>query len=429
MESKLTITIRRRSQPEWLIWLMVFLLCLFGVMFNLLRLPSMLKYLMDFFWVCLLLFIILKCLWDKTVIREYKALYIWTVIFFVYTFIVYIFRFQSFFYYFWGLRNNIRFYVFFLACCIFLNYRSGIEFFSLFDKLFWINAVVTFIQFFVFGIKGDLMGGIFGTDMGCNSYINLFFIIISAKSMICYLNKKETLMLCIVKGLIMMIIAAFAELKFFFAEYIIIIALAVLITEFSWRKLIFVVGSVSIVLLGTFLLTSLFPNSEGLMTLDAFLDRASSEAGYTSSGDVNRLTAIPILSSRFLKTLPDKLFGLGLGNCDTSSFAICNTPFFQRYGQLHYTWFTAPMVFLEMGYLGLGLYLLFFVFCIRLTWRKMKTGEGNKLNCQLAIMLAVMCIILVFYNSSLRIEAGYMIYFVLALPFIRSDGKEITVAA
>lgn len=428
MESKLTITIRRRSQPEWLIWLMIFLLCLFGLMFNLFRLPSIFKYLMDFLGACLLLFIILKCIWDKTVLKEYKALYTWMVVFFMYTLLVYVFRFQSMFYYLWGLRNNFRFYVFFLACCIFLNYRSSVEFFSFFDKLFWINAVVSFIQFFVFGIKGDLMGGIFGTEVGCNSYINLFFLIISAKSMVCYLNKQESLTVCIVKGVIMMIIAAIAELKFFFAEYIIIIALAVLITEFSWRKLFFVVGAVGIVFWGIFLLTALFPKSEGLMTLGAFLDRASAETGYTSTGDVNRLTAIPIISERFLTTLPDKLFGLGMGNCDTSSFAICNTPFYQRYGQLHYTWFTAPMVFLEMGYLGLGLYLLFFVLCIWLTWRKLKAGEGDRLNCQLAIMMAVLCIILMFYNSSLRIESAYMIYFVLALPFIRSDREAINAA-
>jgi hypothetical protein len=44
---------------------------------------------------------------------------------------------------------------------------------------------------------------------------------------------------------------------------------------------------------------------------------------------------------------------------------------------------------------------------------------GNPIYSQLAKIMAVMSLIMIFYNSALRTEAGYIMYFVLALPFIR----------
>ena len=35
-------------------------------------------------------------------------------------------------------------------------------------------------------------------------------------------------------------------------------------------------------------------------------------------------------------------------------------------------------------------------------------------------IFAICCILIAIYNSSLRMEAGYMAYFVLALPFVES---------
>lgn len=37
--------------------------------------------------------------------------------------------------------------------------------------------------------------------------------------------------------------------------------------------------------------------------------------------------------------------------------------------------------------------------------------------CRMGRILALMCMIIAIYNSSLRTEAGYMMYFALAVPF------------
>jgi len=105
-----------------------------------------------------------------------------------------------------------------------------------------------------------------------------------------------------------------------------------------------------------------------------------------------------------------------------TAFAICNTPFYQRYSYLHYTWFSAAMLFLETGYVGLVLYGMFFVLVFQHAFRRRKVG-GNVIYCQLAMMMVVVSGILLFYNSSLRTEAAYMIYFVFAAPFICGTGR------
>ena len=130
------------------------------------------------------------------------------------------------------------------------------------------------------------------------------------------------------------------------------------------------------------------------------------------------MSAIPVLAEMLVPNFGDRLLGFGLGNCDTSIFAICNTPFYQMYGYLRYTFFSAAFLFLEVGYFGLLLYTAFFVLCFILIWKRVKEGLCNRLHGRVALIMAVLAGILIVYNASLRAEAGYMVYFMLALPFI-----------
>ena len=79
------------------------------------------------------------------------------------------------------------------------------------------------------------------------------------------------------------------------------------------------------------------------------------------------------------------------------------------------------MIFMETGFLGLGLFWAFFVLCIVHSLKYLKNGTGNKMFCQLGVLMGVLCLAISLYNASLRIEAGYMAYFVLALPFMVSE--------
>lgn len=425
MNPKLTIKIKKRSQPEWLCWLIIVMPFLFGTLNGLLGLPWSIRYLIDVAWFALLLMMVVyrqKLQWRNT-----RKIIIWVVLFLIYTAMVYLPQYQNGLYYLWGARNNFRFYAAFLAFSVFLSSRDIDDYYRLFDRIFWLDVVVSLIQFFILDMDGDQLGGVFGAETGANGYTNVFFCIILTKSVIFYLSKKEKLSTCAWKFIAAMIVAAMAELKFFFVESVMIIVLAVLFTDFSWRKVLIIVGGFVGVLAGAALLVQIFPGFAGFFTLEWLWEKAVSNKGYTSSGDINRLNAIPVINDQFLKNGWARLFGLGMGNCETSTFSFLNTPFFEKYSDLHYTWLSYAMMYLECGWIGLAFYFGFFV----LVYYKVKKFERastttEKAYCRIARIMAVLCAVISIYNSSLRTEAAYMAYFVLAVPFcIRREVETI----
>lgn len=198
---------------------------------------------------------------------------------------------------------------------------------------------------------------------------------------------------------------------------------AMLMTKFSWRKLIAFVCIAILMMFAGSILTVIFGESNEL-SIQRIFELLTSDT-YASAEDLGRVSAIPTISKKILTNWFDKLFGMGIGNCDTSTFAICNTPFFQRYEHLHYSWFSSAFLFLETGYIGLLLNLLFYVLVIVFAVKQLKKQESEPLYCKMSVIFAIICIILTFYNSALRKEVGYMAYFVLALPFI-TKGSNIS---
>ena len=410
--------IKKRSFPEWLTVLLIILPLFFEFFISIIGLPSAIKYISDAFWIILLFTMFFK----KSIVlyKNWLPFFVFTLLFFTYTFIIYLFNFQSPIYYLWGLRNNFRYYVFFFALLNFYTREDTDSYFKLIDLLFWINAAVTLVQYLFFGFEQDFLGGIFGIERGANSYTIIFFIIVTSKALLSYMSQKESAFKCFSKCGVTLFIAALAELKVYYVLFLMVLGISALITRFSWKKFVAILICVIAAIFGSIFLTILF-DFDNVMSISYIWELATQE-NYSAQGTVNRLSAIPTLAKTIVTEFKDRLFGLGLGNCDTSSFAICNTPFYQTYGDLRYSWFSCAFLFLETGYIGLIIFLAFFVICYILSRRLLKSGEGNPIFCQMAMIMAVTCIVLTFYNSSLRTEAGYIAYFILALPFIRDKG-------
>lgn len=423
MKIKMTLTIKKRSQPGWLMWLIIVLPFLLGLLNDFLGLPWMIRYLLDAAWIVLLLMMLR--FQQQVNLKLVKGFLGWICLFLLCTGAAYLIQFQSPLYYIWGARNNFRFYVAFLAFAVFLKPRDVEDYMNLFDKLFWVNVAVSVFQFFVLGFERDYLGGIFGTEIGGNAYTNVFFVIVVTKSLLFYLEKKEKAWVCVSKCAAALFVAALAELKFFFAEFIIIIVLAVLFTSFTWRKFWVIIGGLVAVVGFAALLVVLFPGFKGFLTISWLYENAVSDSGYTSSGDLNRLTAISQINELWLNSWGQRLFGLGLGNCDTSSFAAVNTPFYEAYGDMHYTWLSHAFMYLECGWIGLIFYFGFFVLAYLRAYRIERRSDGiAKTYCCLARIMVVCCVLIAVYNSSLRTEVGYMAYFVLAVPFVFEREKQ-----
>ena len=417
MNKTLTIRIPKRTQSEWVCLGLIAMPFAFGLVIDLLHGPAAIKYATDLLWV----FLLCTMAYNRFRIfgREIRKLRYCFVALLVVSVAGLILNMYSPLYYLWGFRNQFRFFFFFFSCTVCLKKDNAEEVLNLFDVMFYINFAVTLIQYAFFGKRQDYLGGIFGTSVGCNAKTIILLAIVTSRSILGYLNKQEKGFLFALKGSMALLVAALAELKFFFVLFVIIVVMAALLTGFSFRKLVMICLSLVGLYAGIRILTTIFPMWENWFSIRTILETALSSEGYTGKGDMNRLTSIPIVLDRFLVSFDKKLFGLGLGSCDTSAFSFLNTPFYRRYGYLRYNWFSGAFTLLELGLLGLSLYILFFVQLYLGARKQEKSGNCTPLYSQLARIMVAVSLILNLYNASMRVEEAYFIYFVMAIPFLR----------
>ncbi len=417
---ELKLKIKKRSPETWLVWFVFMMPFLFGVLTEFLGLPSILRYTVDVAWVGILIITVFGN--RITVYKSTAILFLWVLLFFGSTILVYMFNYQSVLYYLWGFRNNFRMYAFFIGCVLFFCREDIDSCIDWFDRIFYINCAVALFQYFLLDLRQDFLGGIFGAQGGCNGWLNIFQVAVITKTVVYYLNKKESLRMTVIKSILALVIAAFAELRFFFIEFGVIVAVAVLITSFSWRKVAVIAVTVGGLFVGIRLLVDVFPQFAEYMTLESFYNSASAETGYTSTGDMNRLTSLSMISDLFLKTDLKRFFGMGLGNCDyAEAFNFITSPFYLKNADYHYTWLSVAFLFLETGFTGLIFFFGFFVLVFVFALKRMKKAE--KIYCQISMITAVLCVLIGVYNSTLRTEAAFMLYFLMALPFIRNRSK------
>lgn len=414
---------RKKTKSEWAVLYIMVMPFLMALITDVMRIPEAIKYSIDIAWVGLLLAMLNNR--DAVVNARIKKLLIIAGIFFGCTLVGFLLNFQSVFYYLWGIRNNARVFVYFFASILFIKDESIEYYLSFFDKVFWINVPVTLYQFFILDVKQDYLGGIFGTQKGCNAYTNILLIIVATKALLYCVSNKEKVLKCLIKCAVALLIAALAELKSFYLEFVIIVAMVMGCTKASYKKIWITVCAVIGVIVGIRIIGMLFPIFADWFTLENILKSASSKKGYTATNDMNRLTAVSMAMDGFLPDLHHKLFGLGLGNCDYASYDFLITPFYRTYHWLNYTWFSSAFLILETGLVGMGLYLFFFIQIFFTSWKMSKEETSMKtVHCRMSMICAVLCCFLFVLDSSLRTEAAFMMFFVLAIPFIRGKKEE-----
>lgn len=411
----LVLRVKIRTHSEWAVLFVIFMPFTFGLLIDFLGLPSLVKYSVDLVWLFLL--VLMARNQFRLPSDSAKRLWVLVLSFFASTLIGAFLALKSPLYYLWGFRNNFRFFVFFFSCIMFVNRKNVDGYLDAVDALFYLNFLVALFQHFFLGYKGDRLGGIFGVHIGCNDTTVVFLSIVIAKSVLFFMNGKESVWLCGTKCVMALSVAVFAEIKVFFVLLLLIISMCTLLTGFSIKKFFLFSFSIFAVFVSIRLVEALFTNWTNWFSLENMLASALSSNGYTNSGDMNRLTSAAMTWNLFLTTWEKRLFGLGLGNCDTSSFSIFSTAFFQRYSYLHYNWFSLPFMFVETGLIGLACYLMFFVRIYLQSGKQMKKDPQRAVYCQLAQVMAVVSMVLIVYNQSMRTEAGYMMYFMLSLPF------------
>ena len=415
---KSKLYIEKRSLSEIMVFMIFVTPLISQSLIEFLKMPSMITLIADAVLVVFVGIILLK---KAFMLDRRLAVFSFVIILFlVYTLIGYIFNFQSPFYYLWGTRNYFRFYVAFFTFALVLNKNKAESYLGILDKLFWINAIVAAVQILM-GYRQDHLGGICGIQKGCNGHTLVFIIIVVAKSLLQFMNGKEKTILCLLKSSVALIISAFAELKIFFFIFVALVIFATILTSFSLRKVSFLLVSAMLVFVTSTILTLVFDNFKGFLSIESVIMQLTLE-NYASNKDIGRFSAFSSLSERFLTTTPSQLFGMGLGNCDTSSISLFNSDFYKSYSSTHYTYFSHSFLFIETGVIGFVIYTSFFIISLVKSIKSLKYND-NKLFSQLAVITSVVCFILLVYNSSLRTDIAYLIYFVLALPFVDVEEK------
>lgn len=409
-----------------LVWFQLYWLMFYGVFRDLAGVSGYVAYVLDLFNIILISYVIVN---GKMIKYRNSRVRLWIILsFFCSTVIGLIAVEGSPILYIWGFRNTFRYYAYFISCIALLDISDVLEIIPKFKKIYIINFFICLVELGL-GYSGDNIGGIFGTQRGCNGYLNLFMIVISAIYVTEYLEKKIGLMQTMIAIMSCFFLMAIAELKVYLFELPVIILIGMLNVKFSFRKIIIITLGVCGIAAGISMLGHYFESS-GLdfFTSDA-ITKYMGDRGYTNSGDLSRMNAVSQLYERFLNgNLLGTLFGIGLGNASYSAaFSFFNSRFYLLNQALHYQWFTDAIIFIETGTVGLMLYELFFMRIFtysRKINKRIANGYSNdisqQLRCvvQVAGITAILCIINSVYNSALNMDASYMAFFVFAVPAI-----------
>lgn len=326
----------------------------------------------------------------------------------------------------WGMRNNLRFYLFFFLCIGVLRKKDVYIFIKILKKFYWINFFLCLYQYFIQGLSNDYLGGIFGISQGCNAYINVFLCIIMSIILGEYFSKKITIFKFLLYIITNILLATLCELKIFYIEFIIMFILLILKTKISFKSILICSLGVLGTGVGVFFMLKYNPEIFNIFLNKNSLNYYLAGNGYTNSGDLNRFTAIQEIYNQFFKgSIKFSLFGFGLGSCEHSSFKFLESDFYIKYGYLNYRWMTHAWVYLEQGIVGILLLLLFFIKIFKFNLEKKRIIP----TCTYIVTLVYIpiCILGLIYNCALQIEVTYLIAFMCSIPYVLVKEKNLEV--
>ena len=149
---------------------------------------------------------------------------------------------------------------------------------------------------------------------------------------------------------------------------------------------------------------------------------------YDEGYRIPRVGSFKVINKLFLRTPIKEWFGLGIGNCDTSTFSFFQSDFYRAYGDYNYRWFTNQWTYLECGIIGFGLYVFFFVTLIITLLAKLKRySNASRPYMITSAIFTVAMIFLMWHSSAIRVDTAYIIYFGMAIGFVamQYDSSEI----
>ena len=317
----------------------------------------------------------------------------------------------------WGMRNTFRGILFLFLCVACLNYDDVSSILEVFIKLQYLNFALGIYQYFVLGLKQDTVGGIFGHGNG--NALCIFCVIVCSYTIVNYMNEKVglgSMLFCIISSFIL---AGLAEEKFLIFEIIITIILALALSKKSFIKLAIIPVFILMIFYGLQISEILLPGIMKQITSVNYIEKYVT-ASWVGSYYIPRIGSYSFISDRiFHGNMFWKLFGLGMGNCDTSSFGFLQSYYYNRYGFMNYRWIFQQWTIMENGIVGFLSFVLFFIVIIFYLFKIRKKFVGReKCIIDTSIITAIISIITMWMNNTLKVDTSYIPYFVIASGFV-----------
>lgn len=288
-----------------------------------------------------------------------------------------------------------------------------------------LNVALSLYQYFGLGLSQDELGGVFGCSTGVNSNSNIYFCMVTALVITRYLQRRETLFTVLWICGSSLMIAAMAEIKFFFIEFVAIAGIALLLAGPSKRSVSLAAITIICIVGGLTILKGMFPIQYDYLTgIENLLNYANMhDGGY----GISRISMIEDVNDFFFQgNLFQNLFGLGLGACTMSSkYTFLTSPFYDSYGYLNYNWFSHAMLYLQTGIIGLLLYIGVIVsFGVR-SLKSIRSGVNFTGYEYFCVVFSVIMVGNLMYNHWIRADVGYLAYMGFGLAFIKGTESDL----
>lgn len=318
----------------------------------------------------------------------------------------------------YGVYKYFRGFFFFFGTLALVDSKSLYRTYKFLNMAFWINVILTFIEFFLLGINQDLLGGIFGLGVGVNQYTNLFFVVISIYFIEKIVNRdvsrKENNWILIM-SILMLAIAAFAEMKYFFAEFLILFFIAYFCLPKEQKSIISMLVIIICVVVFYNILIQMFPEFSTLFSQlkdGGFTRLVDLQRHYSTDYDMGRAVIFKYSNQYLLPHKWNQLIGMGVGNVTSSR--IVNNDFWIKNQMTHYDQFYTSYLYNEQGIIGFLLYCLVYIELFIIGLKALFKSKTRKYGAML-IMLVCGCVMIFVYNMALYSQLCFIVFWALAV--------------
>lgn len=336
----------------------------------------------------------------------------------------------------WALRNWGRFFVYFAVGVSVLERKELDRFYDFTLKLFHINTIVIIFQFLFMRniLSQDQLNGLVGRNTSSTNLI----LILSATAIICakYFTGKERLrntLTVICEGLLVSVLAELkAAIFFLFILFFFVMLVNMKPTRKQIRNLMLLAaGGMILGAIAIGMVVRIYPRFANILTVQGIMDEIANPHGYGFSGKIDRLTAIQVINEDFFnqKGLFSKMFGLGIGNAEYSTFDFLKSDFYNQYGSSYgYLNFSLSMLYLETGYVGVILFtavmLLLLVTAMR--WRKHCHNSDDAYMFSVGMAELLVILLFIIYNNLQRTDMSLLLAVYAMAPWVamRDKGKK-----